>query len=372
MGLLLDSLIVFLLTILALTVSGHMSSVGSTQTLHPVYERKIEFPSGGRGQFPYAVFDSTGAYVYLVRPEESHVQLIDWRQDKELDSRTFKGLPCNARENGSTGSIDFWTVLNDSLGILMGYCSHAYLIDPKTLDIKSTLPNGTISLSRNLLAEVVVEGDSFTGKNSIHILDLSTRSEVAVLKLPKGYPQALAFTADGSRLVAQIEEVRRTSPGSRVLRRENCTLWMWSTQDWKVIQQSAKCFVDINIPPGWNDAFVEILPTGFQVRHLSSGEVIRAISTDRRVSYPKFSHNGRWVAASVADDPADAPDYSQDFRIWDLQSGQTVYESPRRKWDLFGGRKYAPYVRLDWSPDDRYILVTRYGELAIYDLIGLK
>ena len=344
-------------------------------SLHQVFEQNFPFPED---ESPFAVFDPSGTLFYLVEPSAKKVRVINWRERREIRSRSYLEL-CRGIAEHENHSIEAWIPTEN--GILFHYCHSLYLIDPESLGIKYEFPSAekeklgifSISPDSNLVAVEIVEGDRLSGNTKLRVYDLVEGG--AHVEFPiDGFLSELAFTSDSEHLIGQIERIQPPRAGERVAYRVGCKLVLWKTATWEAANEKRYCvssFSPITFLPNRPRLFLEVLPSKLRIRDLESGDVIQTIEADRSLSSVVVSHDGQWVAASVADDPADAPEYAQDFRIWDLETGQVLFETPKRKWPLFAGVDFAPYVRLSVSRDDRYLLVTKFEKVSVYQIESL-
>lgn len=133
------------------------------------------------------------------------------------------------------------------------------------------------------------------------------------------------------------------------------------------------CPGEIYFLPQPNHLFVSPFSYGFAVWNATTGGLVREIKNDRRLAWYSgiaVSPSRPWIAASLRDDPQDTPEGQQDFKIWDVTTGETVYETPLQpwRWPYWTLKQNSP-LYLRFSPDGRYLLVLKYKELKIYEIL---
>lgn len=356
--------VILLASIAVLTGIGHCSDVHGRIHLKEVYRKKISFPKSG--SWPYAVFDSTGRRIFVVEPASSRVEVINWKFGKTIEVREYARLTCKPDGKPQKGEIDAWVPLQGGAGIILGHCSSLYMLDAASLEIRYKLADAehegvgqfAVDPDTNLLAVRVT--DIGGGHERIRVYELRTGTTRVELPV-QGSVGALVYTPDGNFLLSEIMEQDPREPWP-----PQCTLISWSTRTWAPVDKKKLCPATIHFIPGRDQVFVERLHEELRIQDLKTGATLRSITADRGVYSPQLFNNGHWIVASVANDPHDAPEYAQDFRIWDLDSGVILYESPKRKWPKIPRSDYVPYVQLNLSADDRYLLVTKFEEIVVY------
>lgn len=92
-----------------------------------------------------------------------------------------------------------------------------------------------------------------------------------------------------------------------------------------------------------------------------------------------FAPDWSYAVDAHVNDPQDLP-HTQDFIIWDPWTGEILYESPKRKWNVFDkmffftplGKRLWPRLGheiLDMSADGKYLLVAEWNRIEVWDVI---
>jgi len=345
-------------------------------SLRSIYRQRIAFPK--TGDLPYAQFDATGEMIHLIEPGQSRVRVIDWRKGQEVLARQYSGIPC-ADPTPGMRAIREWEPLSTGL-IFMRYCGSFYFLDSHTLDVKYKLEKGEegfvgVAFSPNGKHMAVVVADANWENRRIRVYELDTLTRIAEWPVTH-WAEFPTFTLDGKYLVSKVVELKPHTPDQGVLERKACRVLSWRTDTWELATQkdydpsaspkgggyARDCPGTIYAIPGRIDAFLDASFEQLRIRNLRTGEVERTIRADRVLVRTAISHSGRWVAAGVHNDLFETPEYAQDFSIWDLQTGKLVYQPKKIPWFSL---PRASYFTLSWSPDDRYLLVTRFEEITV-------
>jgi WD40 repeat protein len=355
--------------VVLLLTTPFTADVGESVSLRSVYNLSFTVPEVGAK--PHARFDGTGQMVYLVEPQESRVRLIDWRRSKELSVRRYAEIPCPNPGPATPATIQQWEPLDNGI-ILMKYCGSLYFLDSRTLVVKNKLENekgeyfGVVAFSPN--RQIMAVGVATEAGDRIRIHEVNTLTPVTEWSV-KDFARGLAFTVDGKYLVGTVDEVEPPAPGQKVLKQKSCRLVSWSADTWELSSETT--FVEggkrrtLDCPtilyriPG-RDVFIDM---PLRIRDLRNGTVLKTIRSQGVltgfVSNEAVSNNGRWLATTVKTNFP--PDSGRAFRIFDLETGEVVY-------DRVLLRASTVPRAFSWSPDDRYLLVTTRGEIAIYEV----
>lgn len=329
---------------------------------------------------PLARLDPKSEAIYLFSGPE--LRVIDWKTGQVLVSRSYSNLPCDGEKE-----FHAWEFFPEQSQIVASYCSSLLLIDQNTLDVRKTLfrqPReeeeddkktwvSGMAISRN--GEMVVVLLYTPGRSS-----LST--QVTVLD-PKTWEVidswftdhwGVALSSDGQLLTVyrriEDQQGRFVKCGLEVHRLPAGELhseWWYGNKK--------------NCPsrPQFIPGDLHLLTTRklgenkITLWDVNRGETTRVIESPRPIMHLLFSPDGKWVVADVSNDPQDTPKYSQDFIVWDLSSGTILYESRKKKWSLWAQlRGYTPragFALNDISKDGRYLLVTKYKHLILYEVL---
>ncbi len=103
------------------------------------------------------------------------------------------------------------------------------------------------------------------------------------------------------------------------------------------------------------------------------GSLLRMITVENRRDVGSLgnwalSPDGRWLAASVRGRRRHHR-RQQDFIIWDLNTDELVYQTPKKKWKKsLMDEQTAPFY-VDFSSDGRYLFTLKYKEFTVYEIV---
>jgi hypothetical protein len=333
---------------------------------------RISIPAPARASSTYSVFGTSEDLIYVIDPPGERVWLLAWKDKREIAFRSYSDLPCAEREGEKRRGIEDWIPIPNTLSVVMRHCGLLYLVEGRTLDIQFTFPKASgerldrlaYSPSGNKLALEAGGPDRASGKARILIFDLAQRALSEELRV-QGSMAFPIYSPEGRRLLAQIETLRPSQPGSRVYDRTECHVLAWDTKTWSLLSKKELCFKSAWVFATSDSVVVEIYPDSLIFRDLETGLALRRIESDRPLNYPVVSPSRRWVAASVANDPGDSPGYAQDFAIWNLETGKMSFQSAKRSWLLHPG---FSDVRMSWSPSETHLVVSNGHEITVYKI----
>lgn len=323
--------------------------------------------------------------VYVLRQRSDTVKLLDWRNDRIVRELDFSSLcPDEVRV------IDLWPIPASNRMVVDVYCGQGnagglYVADRRTGQIENQILDRTqnrgtvvdVALSGAYVAILAGPHNLNESEDHIVLYDTGNWTISARFSVTRSFPDA-AFVpgADREKLVAL-----RWAEGSQ--RQERCGIKIVEIESGKQIQNLVFHTKDTGCWE-WLYGFTpdgQYLVTnrgfGTEMRvslvNWRTGEVAQEfLAEEVPVSVMDLSADGRWLAASVWYDPRKTPVATlRAYKIWDLASGQVVYESPaisRLAALLSGHWGKKPPARVQFSPDSNYILQLSQSGLEILKL----
>ena len=327
---------------------------------------------------PLAFLGPKADSIYLfVGPE---IQVISRKTGTVVASASFAKFPCD-------GAREFyaWEFLPNRSEVVANYCMSLFLVNLDTLEVTKTLfrrpgkkeeedkktwvRNLAISRDGRTVVVLLFTPGRPGPRNQVTGLDPETWEVVGSWLTDH---MGVALSSDGrllavNRRIANKEkgfvkcgvEVRRLPAGGLYSdwwfdKKKNCPSWPVFT-------------------PGNSRLLTTQDGRKITVWDVNQGKAVKVIENPRPIMHLLFSPDGKWVVADVSNDPQDTPKYSQDFVVWDLSSGTILYESRKKKWSLWAQlRGYTPragFALNDISKDGKYLLVTKYKHLILYEVL---
>ncbi len=339
---------------------------GGTFELRKVFEFK---PSSWK-EWPLAVLDPEGDTIYLLQGSE--VQAIDWKSGRTVASTSYRNLRC-----ASAVKLGGWHFVPGRSEILAAYCGSLYLIDRDTLKVKKQLvgelASGGLAISPDgqWVAVSISRGSKAEFRYYVYLFD-TANWDIAQRWFVDA--DGLSFSSDGKLLAIGRSRANEkkwvVSCGVEVYQVPSGQLYAEWWRDKKDI-----CFRDPVFVVGNPDSLVTL---GSSTEELIMWDVkdrtIRMrLKSQRPISGFLVSPDGSWLIANVSNDPEDTPEYNQDFVVWDLSSGAVLYDSPKIKWSPFAKLidlwSRAALQLNSLSRDGKYLLVTKYKQLILYEIV---
>lgn len=354
-----------LLSILAFSCSVTRDSSHPPLSIKMIYQVEVE-----KGTNVAFDLDSTWNRLLLIGPQKITIHR-GWQGigSEEVREITFDNLPCHY---GGSAEITGWSWVPNTSYALLGYCLSLWAVDLETMRPVKRILAGDARVFRSLAHSSVSgvtailsnlpDGEDFR----IEIFDHKSWTRIAAWEANDVYFLA-GFTPDED-LVATFER------GAGIIT-ETCGMIMYEVPSgkqlsrWEVVARDEPCpLVPKRIPRSEHLAVsAELGDRSLKIWDVKTGRVTQRIQHDGYV-YPPFdvSPNGRWLAARVANDPRETF-VNQDFKIWDLATGQVVYESAKylQLWHPLLG---VPPHGIIFSVDGKYLLVHKYSKIQIYKL----
>lgn len=340
--------------------------------------RKVfEFKPESWRKWPKAVLDPAGNKVFLL--QGSRLQVINWRQKRIVASRRYAESYCQ-------GDPYFygWHFIPNHSQILAVYCGSLFLVDGESFDFVKRLISGppdyvvalTVSPDGKRAAIATYRPPSRGGPRS-QILVLQTTS----WHLAKRWDiesSSLAFSNDGELLAITrtlVDDRKRLLKcGVEIRHVDSGELY---SEWWRGAQEG--CLDSPRFVPDHPELVATNRARSFDVFTLElwdwkSGQLVREIPFEHRSrGGALFSPDWRWAIGTAVDDPQDSPEFIQDFIVWDVSSGKIIYQTPKTHWTSIPAPNRVPHGSLELasiSSDGRFLLVVRYEQVLVYEIVG--
>lgn len=341
-------------------------------TLRRVYEYKDQRKWTAK---MLATLDADGRFLYIAEWGVGSVLKIDWRASKVVNTADFSSLPC-VRQYAPAWNIKhparivYWRLLSDTPYAHMGYCNSGYLVDTTSLDMVRKLDEDALFSFLPKVRQVLV---SRTNDQQAPIRRELRRIDTWELLREWDDPAGTwpDFSRDerhayymterkdlGGKPAACEVTVQELSTGRVIDRRQlqqgppECPLVLaFSAQSPDLVLDATR------------DA-----RTVISLRNIKTGETVRTIRMEKIIpKSPSVSPDGKYVVAGAWDDPGDSL-WSRDFVIWDLQTGEVVYQTGKylSRW---GSRTHGREVYPSFSDDGNYLVVVKERSVELLRII---
>jgi len=352
---------------------------GQNLALVKVYEYKE--PRRWKGRM-HAVLDTQNRFLYIVEWEMGVVKQIDWRSGKQTREVDFSELPCDRgyfaemwKKIKDAERIGSWWPIPGTPYASMGYCGSQYIVDTRTLRIVRDLSDfrqeggwtsfdflpksGFVLVRRGLPQENVVPSELYRfdtwelvrkwdySKNSRLLLSQDEKYAFYLNehKGPDGKPGGCEVS---------VEELTTGHP----------------IEKWQLQEGPPDCPLALRFWGSSSDIVVDWTTSAHVVvslRNIRTGKVLRTIRLEG--AFPKstdISPDGKYVVAGAWNDPQDSP-VSQDFKIWDLGTGEVVYETTKYR-SVWGSRTHGREVHPSFSYDGKYLILVKERSVELLQI----
>jgi len=342
-------------------------------TLRRVYEYKGQRKWTGK---MLATLDADSRFLYIAEWGMGRVLKIDWRASKVVKEADFSSLPC-VRQYALGWNIKdpqrivYWHLLPDTPYGHMGYCNSEYFVDTRSLEIVrklnenasfSFLPKvGQVLLSRSHGQEAPVRRE---------LRRIDTWELVREWDDPAGTWPLLSQDERYAFYMTERKEPGEKPAACEVAVQELTTGRL--VDRWELSQGSRECPGALQFLGTNSEVVVAFSPDPHVVislRSIKTGDTLHTIRMERII--PKshsLSPDGKYVVAGAWDDPGDSL-WSRDFVIWDLQTGEVVYQTSKylSRW---GSRTHGREVYPSFSPDGKYLILVKESSVELLQIIA--
>ena len=378
----------------ALLRTGPGNESGHTNArirLVPVYE----FEADNEVISPRAYFSSSGELVYLRHWHKPRVSILDWKRQLVKGEVDFSYLPCgpsiNPRYNPLAGLYPF----PGGAFTLLRYCNAIYVLDSQNLKVVANLVDGrthngldwAVSKSGQVVALIVYNKGEKRSELWIYevphwdrpkILDsdplgglsLSSNGRTITVGFDTGDPRRPA--ASDRRMGVDLYDTTDGRKIKRVLSLDHYKAG-FPHDNLFLLDEGKRLLISGVLVEG---RYVEGR-YGVSMWDTESGKLVRVIHHEKNPELITVSPDERLVVVDVRPNkhkPTREP--TRDYKIWDLETGQLLYESPEYRPYLFVPRLNASnYLRANYgatvqfSPDGQFLLEVIAGKknkLTIY------
>lgn len=273
-----------------------------------------------QGEWDY-VFVPETEKLLIWTPIHPTITLLSWRERK---TETFKlrwkdGRELNLNRKRRITQIDF---IPHSKFVFLTLDDELLRADVEGWTVVESYGHAYVDVAKRGSFVVVSKPESRGTGASAVIVDTRDWKEVRRIHIPD---RGLFLTPDDQSIaVGQFvwtEEAKR------------CTLSFFDIKS-GAMTRSVDFLATANDCPGYNSFFhptrPNVIVSGQRMKRVVfwdtiSGQVLFAIEEATRLQQPAVSADGRWMYGSVRERD---PRVLRDFKIWELETGAVVYESP--------------------------------------------
>lgn len=352
--------------------------------LVPVYQ----YEADNQVISPRAYFSSDGQFVYLQHWHKPRVTVIDWKNQVAKAEVDFSHLPCGPSKNPRYNPLAGLYPFPGGGFTLLRYCNAVYVLASQDLKVVARLVDGenhnglgwAVSKSGRTLAIGVYDKQAATSELWIYEIPHWDRPQALAISTGLG----LALSSDGAVVAVRWFE---NVPGGKITERIGVDLY--DTKTGKLVKRLFSFRPNYEGSPhdklfllddGKRLLISGVLVEGRYVEgrygvslwDVESGKLVRVIHDEKNPELITVSPGERLVVVDVRPSkgrPIRAP--TRDYRIWDLETGQLLYESPEYRPDSSA----SAYLRANYgatvqfSPDGQFLLEVIPGKknkLTIY------
>lgn len=366
---------VFLLLTLALA-SELASEKGKQISLHLLYEYRQTPTWKGR---MLAVLDPESQFLYVIERQKAVVREIDWRASKQVRAKDFSHLSCDRKnphlweKYKDAPRLHRWKLIPGTPWVHMIYCQSVYLVDINTLEVVRKLIDGAVEWGS---AFFLPGGDKVLITRSAPTENIWHRQlyRIDSWELLREWDDFayfdVKFSPDGryGYFMSAVEG----ATGKMACGLSTYELLTGRLEKtWELKGDSAHCPWPFEFLGQSQDIVVD-LAAGPRVvvslRDIHTGKVLRTIRLEGNSPKSRsISPDGRYVVAGAWDSPEDSP-VSQDFKIWDIQTGEVVYETPKYL-SVWGSRTIGREVRPRFSDDGKYLILVKERSVELHRIL---
>lgn len=347
--------------------------------LNKVFDLKVN-PDSSK-----AFLSPSGKTIFLLNG--SRLSVVDWKSKVTTATKDFSALPCDEKEP----TFSHWAVLPSESEAVASYCGQLFVVSLDTLSAKGPLNVSgedvrmmAVSHKGDLVAANLIKRAG-SGPPTNEVVVFETHNWQPIVRWPVN-AQSLAFSPDSSLLaigrstVDAGKTVRSVGVEVRSLRTGGLTS-QWSC-DVNLACAGAPSFL-----PGHPGVLATTFRRdedgiGLELWDVRDGKKLRKITFEGKEGGGPFlvSPDSRFVIGTNADDPGDSPEYTQDMIVWDLKTGEKIYETPKIRWTSLdrlafaAGKEGTWFAKADFdligvSGDGKYLLVREHKHLALYEVV---
>lgn len=327
-----------------------------------------------------AKLNPSDTHLYLVDKQKGTVWIIDWRNDELLTKVDLSGLPCDwsepeAYKDYPEKPILHWDFVPQNNLISLLHCETQLLVDATTFDlvriiISPTQEKGTALFSPTGDLALVVQVAKSNKKAAVELRETQTWKLVSAWRT-ENWPDA--FTPDGKFILELAGSETEAA---------DCVSSLYEVPSGKLASSWKR---DGLIEPCPNEASMLLARQNsyILISKKSTSAGWRILVWDARTGkllheidaapYSiagglSLSPNGRYLVAGTWDDPQDNP-VSADMTIWEVSTGEIVYQSPSYK-SIWGPYKIGREFYPSFAADNKHLLAVSPEGVHIYKILS--
>lgn len=332
--------------------------------LDPIYETSsIQWRKADMS--PEVVFHPSETLV-IVAYRDGRITEIDFGLGKIRLNLSLTHLPCELQDSTpDRRDLSHLEYSPDGKYVLVRFCDKWYLLNPTTFAVSKVLGNAKGVKVSSDGYYIAIQDKDFIRVHAIETWELvgdyaSQSGDLLGFSSGRGCVMT-ALPLYKERFLQKVEVQCRDVSSGQVL--EN---WAIDARDRLYASGLFLARSRVDLVAGYDPLERRVV-----ILHGRTGKPLQTITDDRgikEVDEWSFHPSGNWLAASVRDEPVDCPHYQQDFKLWDVQTGEVAYATPAFPWHEPVRKEDISELKLRFSHDGRYLARLSFGKLIVYEM----